>query len=306
MVEPIAYRLPGTLLPGVGRTPLLRLAHLVDNPRVRLYAKAEWYNPGGSVKDRPALSMIQDGERTGKLTKSKVLIDATSGNTGIAYAMFGATLGYGVELVVPANIGIEKRRILQAYGANVIYSDPLEGTDGARELARTLVAKNPQRYFYPDQYNNPANWLAHYQTTGQEILEQTRGSLTHFVCGLGTTGTFIGSTRRLKQANEAIRCIAVQPDAPLHGLEGLKHLASAWVPGIFDSSLVDSIEEVATEDAYAMVKRLARDEGLLVGVSSGAAAVAAVRIASGLEEGVIVTIFPDNAFKYLGETFWEK
>jgi S-sulfo-L-cysteine synthase (O-acetyl-L-serine-dependent) len=306
MVEPIPYHQVEPLWTRVGGTPLLRLSRVAANPAVRIYAKAEWYNPGGSIKDRPVLNMIHEGERSGGLTNGKVLIDATSGNTGIAYAMFCAPLGYPVELVMPANVSIERRRMIEAYGAAIRFSDPLEGTDGARDLVMKLVERNPGRYFYPDQYNNPANWRAHFQTTGQEILQQTGGRLTHFVCGLGTTGTFVGTARRLKQANASIRCIAVQPDAPLHGLEGLKHIASAWVPGIYDPSLVDGVEEVATEDAYAMVKRLARDEGLLVGVSSGAAAVAAVRLAERLEEGAVVTIFPDNGTKYLTERFWEK
>jgi cysteine synthase B len=290
----------------VGGTPLLRLAQCVQNPRVRLYAKAEWYNPGGSVKDRPALNMIHEGERSGKLTKGKTLIDATSGNTGIAFAMFGAALGYEVELVMPENVGEERRRIIQAYGASIEYSDPLEGTDGARRLAQSLVARKPEKYFYPDQYNNPANWQSHFQTTGEEVLHQTNGTITHFVCGLGTTGTFVGTSRRLKQANAALQCIAVQPNAPFHGLEGLKHIPSSRVPGIYDPTLVDGVEEVVTEEAYAMVKRLAREEGLLVGISSGAAAVAAVRVAERLEDGVVVTIFPDNGTKYLNELFWEK
>lgn len=290
----------------VGGTPLLRIAQCVQNPRVRLYAKAEWYNPGGSVKDRPALNMIQEGERSGKLTRGKTLIEATSGNTGIAYAMFGASLGYEVELVMPANVGPERRRIIEAYGASIRYSDPLEGTDGARRLVQSIVARKPEKYFYPDQYNNPANWQAHFRTTGEEIVHQTKGAITHFVCGLGTTGTFVGTSRRLKQANAAVRSIAVQPEGPFHGLEGLKHIPTSWVPGIYDPALVDGVESVATEDAYAMVKRLAREEGLLVGISSGAAAVAAVRIAEGLEDGMVVTIFPDNGTKYLNELFWEK
>jgi cysteine synthase B len=305
MVEPISFNPIASLPERVGRTPLLRLAHSVRNPGVRIYAKAEWYNPGGSIKDRPALNMIREGERSGELRKGKTLIDATSGNTGIAFAMFGAALGYEVELVMPENVGAERRRIIEAYGAAIRYSDPLEGTDGARRLAQSIVAQKSEKYFYPDQYSNPANWKAHFQTTGEELLHQTSGTVTHFVCGLGTTGTFVGTTRRLKQANAAIRCIAVQPDGPLHGLEGLKHIPSAWVPGIYDASLVDGTEEVATEEAYAMVRRLAREEGLLVGVSSGAAMVAAVRIAERVEKGIVVTIFPDNGTKYLNERFWE-
>jgi cysteine synthase B len=296
---------PGSVLGRVGNTPLLRLDHLVDNPKVVVFAKAEWYNPGGSIKDRPALNMILDGIRTGRLVRGKTLIDATSGNTGIAYAMIGALLGYAVELVIPANVGLERKRIIEAYGATVVSSDPLESTDGARELAKEIIAANPEKYFYPDQYNNPLNWQAHYESTGPEILSQTHNSVTHFVCGLGTTGTFVGTARRLKEENASTQCISVQPDAPFHGLEGLKHLSSALVPGIFDPMLVDDNVEVSTEEAYAMVKLLAHEEGLLVGVSSGAAAVAALRIAQQIEEGTVVTIFPDNASKYLSEKFWE-
>ena len=296
----------GTLLSRIGGTPLLRLSRAVEYPNVRVYAKAEWYNPGGSIKDRAAMNMILDGVRSGKLKQGKAIIDATSGNTGIAYAMIGAALGYPVELVMPENVGLERRRMIEAFGATVTLSDPLEGTDGSRRLVQTIVALSPDRYFYPDQYNNPANWQAHFETTGKEILQQTDGKITHFVCGLGTTGTFVGVARRLKQANPSIRCITVQPDAPFHGLEGLKHISTAWVPGIYDASLVDGTEEVSTEEAYAMVKQLARTEGLLVGVSSGAAAVAALRLAEKLEQGVVVTVFPDNAAKYLNEKFWEQ
>jgi cysteine synthase B len=295
-----------SLLTRVGNTPLLRLEHLVSNPRIALYAKAEWHNPGGSIKDRPALNMILEGQRLGKLIRGKTIIDATSGNTGIAYAMVGAVLGYPVELVIPANVGVERKRMIEAYGAKIIYSDPLDGTDGARDLVRTIAARNPDRYFYPDQYNNPANWQAHYETTGPEILRQTGETITHFVCGLGTTGTFVGTARRLKEENASIRCISMQPDSPFHGLEGLKHLPSAWVPGIYDPTLADETEYVSTEESYAMVKRLAREEGLLVGISSAAAAVASLRLIDRIDEGVVVTIFPDNASKYLSEKFWEK
>jgi cysteine synthase B len=294
------------VLARIGNTPLLKLEHVVPKPGVSLYAKAEWCNPGGSVKDRPALNMILDGERTGALKRGKTIIDATSGNTGIAYAMIGSLLGYRVELVVPANVGLERKQIIQAYGATLKYSDPLEGTDGAQELVKTIVSKNPEDYFYPDQYNNASNWQAHYETTGPEILRQTNGSITHFVCGLGTTGTFVGTSRLLKETDPSIQCISVQPDAPFHGLEGLKHLATARKPGIYDAKLADRNIEVPTEEAYATVKRLGRDEGMLVGVSSGAAAVAALKIAEEIDEGVIVTIFPDDASKYLSEKFWEK
>lgn len=305
-LERTAHIQVGSLLSRIGGTPLLRLSHGVGNPNVRVYAKAEWYNPGGSIKDRAAINMILEGVRSGKLVKGKTIIDATSGNTGIAYAMIGAALGYSVELVMPENVGQERRRMIEAFGADITYSDPLEGTDGSRGLVPTIVAQNPERYFYPDQYNNPANWQAHFESTGKEILQQTDGRVTHFVCGLGTTGTFVGVSRRLKQAHPDIRCIAVQPDAPFHGLEGLKHLSSAMVPGIYDPALADGTEEVATEEAYAMVKQLARQEGLLVGVSSGAAAVIAFRLAQSLAEGVVVTVFPDSGAKYLSEQFWEK
>jgi cysteine synthase B len=306
MVEPIVFSPIASLPERVGRTPLLRLAHAIRNPNVRLYAKAEWYNPGGSVKDRPALNMIREGERSGNLVKGKTLVDATSGNTGIAYAMFGAALGYNVELVMPANAGQERRRIIEAYGATIRYSDPLEGTDGSRRLVQSLVEQDRGSYFYPDQYSNPANWQAHFQTTGGEILQQTNGTLTHFVCGLGTTGTFVGTSRRLKQANPSVRSIAVQPDAPFHGLEGLKHIPSSWVPALYDPSLADETMEVTTEEAYAMVRRLAREEGLLVGISSGAAMVAAVRVAERIDKGIVVTIFADNGTTYLNDRFWEK
>lgn len=292
----------------IGNTPLLHLRNIGAHtlrPNVHVYAKAEWYNPGGSVKDRAALNMIREGERTGALTKGKVLIDATSGNTGIAYAMLGVMLGYRVLLAVPANASLERKRLLAAYGAEVIYTDPLEGTDGAQEVVRRLVRENPDRYFYPDQYNNPANWLAHYNTTATEIIEQTEGSVTHFVAGLGTTGTFVGTARRLKEFNPAIRCVAVQPDSPLHGLEGLKHLPSAVVPGIFDPTLVDQSVEVSTEEAHAMAQRATHAEGLLIGLSSAAALVAALRIAQRLDSGVVVTIFADHGTRYVRDAFWE-
>ena len=294
-----------SILTRIGNTPLIKIERIVRNPGVSLFAKAEWYNPGGSVKDRPTLRMILEGERTGKLTRGKTIIDATSGNTGIAYAMLGSLLGYRVELVVPANVSTERKRIIEAYGASLIYSDRLEGTDGAQELAKSIVAKNPERYFYPDQYNNASNWQSHYETTGPEILRQTRGSITHFLCGLGTTGTFVGTARFLKETNPEIFCVSLQPDSPFHGLEGLKHLPNARRPGIYDAKLADQNVEVSTEEAYDMVKRLAREEGLLVGVSSGAATLASLRLAEQLDHGIIVTIFPDDASKYLGDKFWE-
>jgi cysteine synthase B len=275
-----------------------------DAPGVELLAKAEWYNPGGSVKDRAAMSMILDGERRGLLTKDKILIDATSGNTGIAYAMIGAERGYRVTLALPKNASEERKRSLVAYGAELMLTDPHEGTDGAQRYVRALVDANPERYFYPDQYNNDANWRAHYETTAMEIWRQTEGRVTHFVTGLGTSGTFVGVTRRLKELNPAIQCISMQPDAPLHGLEGLKHMATALVPGIYDESLADDQIEIATEDAHRMVLRLARHEGILVGVSAGANLCAALKTARNMKEGIVVTIFSDSASKYLSESFW--
>ncbi len=303
----ISQRLTGSdIAELIGNTPLLRLRQIgAGRPNVQLFAKAEWYNPGGSVKDRAALNMIREGERTGKLTKEKIIIDATSGNTGIAYAMLGAVLGYRVQLAVPANAGQERKRLLAAYGADVIYTNPLEGTDGARETVRAIVHANPDRYFYPDQYNNPANWQAHYTTTAAEIIRQTEGRITHFVAGLGTTGTFVGTARRLKEFNPSIRCIAVQPDSPLHGLEGLKHLPTADVPGIFDPTLADETIEVSTEEAEEMARRTARQEGLLIGLSSAAAFVASLRVAERLRAGVVVTIFADHGSRYLHDVFGE-
>jgi len=271
---------------------------------VELYAKAEWYNPGGSIKDRAALGMILDGERRGLLTRDKIIVDATSGNTGIAYAMIGAERGYKVKLALPRNASMERQQCLLAYGAELMLTDPTGGTDGAQRFVKALVAADPDRYFYPDQYNNDANWRAHYETTAMEIWRQTDGRVTHFVTGLGTTGTFMGVTRRLKELNPAIRCISMQPDGPLHGLEGLKHMPTAIVPGFYRPELADEQVEVATEAAHAMVLRLARAEGLLVGVSSGANLVAAMNVARRLKEGVVVTIFCDSAAKYLSESFW--
>src|SRR5687767_12552476 len=264
------------LIDRVGNTPLLgfnRITAALGD--VRVLAKAEWYNPGGSVKDRAALSMILDGERRGLLTKDKILIDATSGNTGIAYAMIAAERGYRAMLALPKNASPERKQCLLAYGAELILTDPHEGTDGAQRYVKHLVEQNPGRYFYPDQYNNDANWKAHYHTTAMEIWRQTGGRVTHFVTGVGTSGTFMGVTRRLKKLNPAIQCISMQPDAPLHGLEGMKHMASALVPGIYDPSLADENLEVSTEDAHMMCVRLAREEGIMVGVSSGANLVAA-------------------------------
>jgi len=291
----------------IGNTPLLRLAKIGSAyPQVELLAKAEWVNPGGSVKDRAAWNIIQEAERSGTLTPGKVLLDSTSGNTGIAYAMIGAARGYRVRLFIPSNVSLERKRILKAYGAEIVYTDPMEGSDGAIRRVRELAAREPEKYFYANQYNNPANWQAHYQTTAPEIFEQTEGRITHFVAGLGTTGTFIGTARRLKELKPDVRCISFQPDSPFHGLEGLKHLPTSIIPGIYDPAVADENLEVSTEDAYAMALRLAREEGLLVGISSGAAVVAALQVASQVRRGVIVTIFPDSGDKYLSERFWDE
>ena len=296
-----------TLVQRIGNTPLLRLPRFPGvSPRVEIFAKAEWYNPGGSVKDRAALSMIREGERSGALTMGKTIIDATSGNTGIAYALIGAALGYRVKLAVPANAGPERKRILFAYGADVTYTDPLEGTDGAQLYVKKLVADRPDEYFYPDQYNNPANWQAHYRTTAFEIYNQSGKAVTHFVAGIGTSGTFVGTARRLKELNAAIRSISFQPDTPLHGLEGLKHLQTAMIPGIYDMKLADEHLEISTGAAHEMARRLAKKEGLLVGTSSAASMVAALQVAQRLEEGVVVTVFPDHGSRYLSERFWEE
>ncbi|HZT68796.1 MAG TPA: cysteine synthase family protein [Terriglobia bacterium] len=291
----------------IGNTPLLRLRKIcAAYPQVELLAKAEWANPGGSVKDRAAWNIILEAERSGALTPDKVLLDSTSGNTGIAYAMIGAARGYRVKLFIPSNVSLERKRILRAYGAEIVYTDPMEGSDGAIRGVRELAAREPGKYFYANQYNNPANWRAHYLTTGLEIFEQTEGGITHFVAGLGTTGTFTGTARRLKELKPEVRCISFQPDSPFHGLEGLKHLPTSIVPGIYDPTVADENIEISTEDAYAMTLRLAREEGLLVGISSGAAAVAALKVARQVRRGVIVTIFPDSGDKYLSERFWDE
>ncbi|HET9177355.1 MAG TPA: cysteine synthase family protein [Terriglobia bacterium] len=291
----------------IGNTPLVRLRRIgAEFPQAALLAKAEWANPGGSVKDRAAWSIIQEAERAGLLTPEKTLLDSTSGNTGIAYAMMGAARGYRVKLFMPSNVSLERKQILQAFGAETVYTNPMEGSDGAIRKVRELAEKEPQNYFYANQYNNPANWKAHYQTTAPEIFDQTEGQITHFVAGLGTTGTFIGTARRLKELKGGIRCISFQPDSPFHGLEGLKHLPTSIVPGIYDSSLADENLEISTEEAYAMTLRLAREEGLLVGISSGASMVAALKVAKQVESGVIVTIFPDSGDKYLSERFWNE
>jgi S-sulfo-L-cysteine synthase (O-acetyl-L-serine-dependent) len=297
----------GFLEAAVGNTPLIRLRNVTkDLPDgVEVWAKAEYTNPGGSVKDRAALAMILAGEKSGELTPDKTIIDATSGNTGIAYAMLGAARGYRVTLALPKNASKARKQILKRFGAEIIETDPLEATDGAQRVVRELVANDPEKYFYPDQYNNEANWKAHYATTANEIWWQTNGRVTHFVAGLGTTGTFTGATRRLKELNRQLQAISIQPASPLHGLEGLKHLETAIVPGIYDETLADSNVFVDTEAGQAMTRRLAREEGLFVGPSSGANVHASIEAAKRLDgEGVIVTILCDGGGKYLDEDFW--
>jgi cysteine synthase B len=294
-----------SLLSQIGNTPLLRLAKLdAEFPGVEIYAKGELYNPGGSVKDRAGLNMILDGERTGRLTHEKIILDATSGNTGIAYAMIGALKGYKVKLCLPANASHERKQILKGYGAEMVFSDPGEGSDGAIRLCKEVYAADPEQYFYPDQYNNPANWKAHYEGTAMEILEQTGGAITHFVACMGTSGTFMGNSRRLKREIPGIQCISAQPSSGFHGLEGLKHMPTAIVPGIYDASIADDNLWIETEDAYRMTRWLGRNEGLLVGMSSGANAHAAREIARRIKTGVVVTILCDGATKYLSEPFW--
>jgi cysteine synthase B len=288
----------------VGNTPLIRLRRIERAvPGVELYAKAEWQNPGGSVKDRPALRMIQEGLASGQLAPGRVILDATSGNTGIAYAMMGAALGFKVALCLPENVTPERKRILRAYGAELMFTDPLEGSDGAIRMAQKMHASDPAKYFYADQYNNDFNWKAHYDTTGPEIIRQVGDRLTHFVAGLGTSGTFVGVGRRLREFNEEIVLASVQPDSPLHGLEGLKHMESAIVPGIYDATLADEDVRVGTEEAYEMTRRLAQEEGLLVGISSGANLAGALKVAG--KDAVVVVVFCDGGERYLSERFWE-
>ena len=285
----------------IGNTPLLRLRLFEkDYPGLEVYAKAEWFNPGGSVKDRAALAMIEDGERSGRLTRARTIIDSTSGNTGIAYSMVAAAKGYRVKLVMPDNVSAERKALVLAYGAEIVFSDGMEGSDGAIRLCRQLIAAEPDRYFYPDQYNNPANWRAHYEGTGAEILEQTAGRVTHFLAGLGTTGTFTGTARRLKEHDPSIRTVAIQPDDAFHGLEGLKYLPTSIVPGIWNPAVADEIWGAPTEPAYDLARSLARSEGLLVGHSSGAVLWGIGCLAeSGVREGVVVTVFPDGGDRYL-------
>jgi cysteine synthase B len=285
----------------IGNTPLIRLQSLARDlpPGVEVFVKAEHLNPGGSVKDRPALWMIRAGERSGRLQAGMTILDATSGNTGIAYGMIGALRGYAVTICLPKNAGGQRKQILRRYGVQLIETDPLLSTDGAQLVARELAVKEPDKYFYPDQYNNPANWRAHYESTAAEIWEQTEGRITHFVAGLGTSGTFVGATRRLKELNPTLRAISMQPNSPFHGLEGLKHMQTAMVPGIYDARLADDNVEVSTEDGQEMTRRLALEEGLLVGNSSGANVFAALRLALSLPPGsVVVTVLCDSRDRY--------
>jgi cysteine synthase B len=299
-------RIGEDLLQRIGNTPLLRLRRVTRGlpEGVEVCVKAEWFNPGGSVKDRPVLRMIEDAERAGLLTPDKVLLDSTSGNAGIAYAMIGAAKGYRVKLVMPANASEERKRMIRAYGAELVFSDPLEGSDGAILLARRIQEEDPDRYFKPDQYNNPSNWKAHYDTTGPEILAQTEGRITHFVGTLGTTGTVVGVGRRLREFNPEVEVVAVEPDSPLHGIEGLKHIASSIRPGIYDPSVHHRKVGVSTEAAYAMARRLAREEGMFVGASTGAAVWAALQVARELQEGLVVALAPDGGDRYLSTALW--
>jgi cysteine synthase B len=306
VVTPGLPRTAASIIDLIGNTPLIRLSRFEAGLRnVELYAKAEWKNPGGSVKDRPAARMIADGERSGTLTRETILLDATSGNTGIAYAMIGAARGYRVRLCVPENVTPERKRILKAFGAEIVFTDPMEGSDGAIIRAKKMFADDPELYFYPDQYNNPGNWQSHYDTTAPEIIEQTGGRLTHFVAGLGTSGTFVGAGRRLREFNPAIRLISVQPDSPLHGLEGLKHMATAIVPGIYDTALADEDIGVGTEEAFELTRQLAK-QGLFVGISSGANLAGALRVAREASNAVMVVVFCDGGEKYLSERFWDE
>lgn len=295
-----------TYLRSVGNTPLIKLrnitSHLPDG--VHVFAKAEWFNPSGSVKDRPAAGIISHALEAGLLHEGRILLDSTSGNMGIAYATLAAPLGIKTHLTLPSNVSQTRKEILQALGAEITLTDPLEGTDGARAVARKMAAEEEERYFFADQYNNPANWKAHFATTGPEIWAQTGGAVTHFVAGLGTTGTFMGAGRYLRGQDSSIRLVAFEPESPLHGLEGLKHFPSSEVPEIYDHNLRDERLLVKTEHGYDMARRLAREEGLLVGVSSAAAAIAALNIAGELESGIVVTVFPDSGLKYLDEPFW--
>jgi len=309
MISAPSKTLGTTVLQRIGNTPLVRLDHLSSHlPGIQILGKAEWMNPGGSVKDRAASNIVAAALKSGELGPGKTLLDATSGNTGIAYAMLGAALGFHVLLCMPSNVSIERKRILDAYGAEVTWTDPADGSDGAIRMARKLAAENPEKYFYADQYGNDNNWLAHYHGTANEIWQQTEGAVTHFVATLGTSGTFMGTTRRLRELNPNIKCISMQPDSPFHGLEGLKHMATAIVPPIYDPTLADRNIDMATERAYAMAKWLGRNQGLLIGVSAAAAVAASYEVAEAEaaagREAVIVTILCDSADKYLSERFW--
>ncbi len=295
-----------SLVDQIGNTPLVRLERFEPRAGVEIYAKLEMRNPGGSVKDRAALAMMLEGERTGRLGPGKILLDATSGNTGIAYAMLGAARGHRVRLCVPANVTPERKRLLRVYGADLVFTDAMEGSDGAIRQVRAIFERDPHRYYYPDQYSNPANWQAHFHGTGVEILEQTQGRVTHFLAGLGTSGTFVGTGRRLRQDAPGVKLISVQPDTPLHGLEGLKHMESAIVPAIYDPALADEDVRVDTDEAHHLIRRLAHEEGLFVGPSSGAALAAAMRVARDLPSAVIVAIFPDGGDRYLSDALWEQ
>ena len=291
----------------IGNTPLLkinRITNVLKDRDVEIYAKAEWFNPGGSVKDRPALRIIEDAEKSGRLNRDKIIIDSTSGNTGIAYALIGASKGYKVTLVMPQNVSEERKRIVRAFGAKIVLTDSLLGSDGAMIEAKRLVEEEPLKYFYADQYNNPSNWKAHYETTGVEIWEQTGGEITHFIACMGTSGTLMGTGRRLKEYNPDIQVISVEPSTPIHGLEGMKQMSTSIVPGIYDDHFPDRKLMVDTEDAYAAVKRLAAEEGFFVGYSSGAALVASLKVAGEIDRGLIVTIFPDRGDRYLSTSFW--
>jgi cysteine synthase B len=306
--QPVRSKLGERSIERIGNTPLLRLERITrELPNVEILGKAEWYNPGGSVKDRAAFNIVKEGRRSGKFTPGKILLDSTSGNTGIAYAMIGAAEGFPVTLCMPENVSVERKRILFAYGANIIYTDAADGSDGAIRSVRELYAREPEKYFYADQYSNPANWQAHYHGTANEIWQQTEGRITHIVSMMGTSGTFMGSARRLKELNPKVRCISLQPDSPFHGIEGAKHMASAIVPGIYDPSLADEDIGISTEDSYEMAIRLSREEGLLIGISAGAAVEGAMQVAKRLDpkqEAVIVAILPDSGDKYLSERFW--
>ncbi|MFN3321851.1 MAG: PLP-dependent cysteine synthase family protein [Bryobacteraceae bacterium] len=311
VVSPQLYRSPATsILAQIGNTPLLKLEKMAEDlPGIEIYGKAEFFNPGGSVKDRPALNMILEGERTGQLVPERILLDATSGNTGIAYSMIGAVRGYKIRLCLPANASEERKRMLHAYGAEMIFTDPAEGSDGAIRKCREIYEADPDIYFYPDQYSNPANWKAHYETTAVEIMQQTEDRITHFVACMGTSGTFTGVSRRLRRDMPHVKCISAQPSSGFHGLEGLKHMPTAIVPAIYDETLADDNLWIETEDAYAMTRRMGRREGVLVGISSGANLVAARQLGRRLveagETGVIVTVLCDGASKYLSEPFWD-